>query len=128
MSPDEAYKVGFLAGCAEDGIDGAAAVELYRKAAQTKQADWLPDVGGMARSSILGALATGTVVGGGVGAGLGVLARPDPLKNENAPLVRNLQQAELIAALRQHATRAQQQAAVLRARNEQPAPRSVFGI
>ena len=131
MSPDNAYQVGFLAGCAEDGIGGAEAVELYRKTAHTKQAigfDWTNAAANLAQGGLVSALGTGTLVGGGIGAGLGMMARPDPLTNENAPLVRNLQQAELIAALQQHANRARQTAAVLRAKAETPAPRSVFGI
>ena len=38
MSPDEAYQIGFLASCAEDGIGDADAVALYRKTAHAKQA------------------------------------------------------------------------------------------
>lgn len=238
MTPDDAYNIGFLAGCAEAGLDGAEATMLHEKTAAAKQAfgglgtlagavagpiaaprkrkmeglghgiaqglGWdvgaglgagggaalgvllanalqqrganaglAPSqsalalgigggagvgyaLGGLAgrgvvrdltgpapwerdqekraswddllRGGLFSALATGTVVGGGIGAGLGVMARPDPLKNENAPLVRNLQQAELVAALRQHANRARQTATVLRAKAETPAPRSVFGI
>lgn len=123
MTPDDAYNIGFLAGCAEAGLDGQAAVALRQKTA-----DLWSSALDASRAGLFSALATGTVVGGGIGAGLGVMARPDPLKNDNAPLVRNLQQAELIAALRQHATRARQTATVLRAKAETPAPRSVFGI
>jgi hypothetical protein len=237
MTPDDAYNIGFLAGCAEAGLNGTEATALHAKTAATKQAlggigtlagavagpiaaprkrkmeglghgvaqglGW--DVGGalgagsgaglgamlaaalrargtdgsvggvplgalaigggagigyalggetgrravggltgpapwddkqekhadmndLIRGGLFSALATGTVVGGGIGAGLGVMARPDPLKNDNAPLVRNLQQAELVAALRQHASRARQTATVLRAKAETPPPRSVFGI
>jgi hypothetical protein len=129
MTPDEAYNIGFLAGCAEAGLDGTEAIALHEKTAATKQADgWGDMASNLVQGGLVSALGTGTLVGGGIGAGLGVLARPDPLKNDNAPLVRNLQQAELIAALQQHANRARQTAAVLRAKAETPQPRSVFGI
>jgi len=118
LSHDEAYALGFLACCAERGLTAQEASALHKQA----------NLRELASGGLFSALATGTVLGGGVGAGLGMLARPDPLRDTVHPLVRNVQQAEILAALRQSTLRAKRQAEILRARAAEPAPRNVFGI
>ena len=68
MTNREAFKIGFLIGCADQGIDGAGAVELMQKAAalleKTGFMDFLQNT----------ALTAGIALPAAAGAGLGYMA------------------------------------------------------
>ena len=70
MTPQEAYKIGFLHKCAEDGLTVEEALQRVRTAAALVKAaavkDWLPKNSGQTG---LGAL-IGGAIGGGDGGGL----------------------------------------------------------
>ena len=112
MTPEVAFRVGFLARCAEEGLHGEsldARLDAAADFAKTANvAETIGRVVGMPFSALknaggLAALA-GVVGGAGVGTAAGMLSAPeDPGKIKQPPYLKEVQKAELAAHLRNQA-------------------------
>lgn len=112
LTPEQAFRVGFLARCSEEGLHGAALDErLDAAAAFAKTGGFVEDMKNLVTLPInVGAraggmaLLTGAVGGAGIGTGLGLLSAPeDPGKIKPPPFLQGVQRSEYAAALRQQA-------------------------
>jgi len=135
LTKEQAFRVGFLARCSEEGLHGAALDERLEAAGVfAKSAGAIADFFSGLGQPLNGAIHAGGVaalagagLGAGIGAGLGTLSAPeDPGKIKRPPFLADVQKAELAAALRQQAAELHQ---LGEARLQAPTPtRSRYGI
>lgn len=101
MTPRDAFKVGFMLGCADQGLSGQESAELMNKAAELleKNADLLGNLG-----SIIGTTALVAPIAAGAGAGYLAHQAANPEIDEDS-----IRKRELIEEFRHYARRAREQ-------------------
>ena len=118
LTPEQAFRVGFLARCAEEGLCGASLDARLGAADQfSKRADAAQLIGQILSSPMTaatflggGALLGGVGAGALAGTGAGMMAGPeDPGKIKPPPFLKGVQRSEYAAALRQQAAELRRQ-------------------
>jgi hypothetical protein len=130
LTPEQAFRAGFMLRCAEEGLTGSALDERCAQAAEfAKQAanTTLESVLGLATKPLIYAPLLGIGAGAGVGALAGAMTAPeDPGKIRRPPFLAQVQNAELADTYRQQAAELRRLAA--RARQRSVPVRSPYGI
>jgi len=112
LTKDEAFQVGFLLRCAEEGLSGTEIDSRLQKVAEfSKHADdsiigsLASVMGHLVGKGMSTAIGTGLVGGGLLGAGTALATQDmhDPLKIKQPVLLNRIQKAELASAYRQNA-------------------------
>lgn len=135
MKPFDAFRLGFLCRCAEEGLRGEALDERINAAgniAKHAGADGLlsavtaPATFAF-KTAPVSALLTGLTLGPAIGATAGLMSAPDdPSKIRRPPFLQDIQSAELAATYRQQA--AELRRLTERARAAKTPARTPFGI